>query len=62
MRMPLWAALPVPTMMATGVASPSAQGQEITSTRDGHGQGEGEMLCHGKKPDNPALPRQLLLG
>ena len=30
--MPLCAAFPVPTMMATGVASPSAQGQEITST------------------------------
>ena len=32
MRMPFSAALPVPTMMATGVARPSAQGQEITST------------------------------
>ena len=32
MRMPYSAAFPVPTMMATGVASPSAQGQEMTST------------------------------
>ena len=32
MRMPFSAPLPVPTMMATGVASPSAQGQEMTST------------------------------
>ena len=32
MRMPCWAACPVPTMMATGVARPKAQGQEITST------------------------------
>ena len=31
-RMPYSAALPVPTMMATGVARPRAQGQEITST------------------------------
>ena len=30
--MPLSAALPVATVMATGVASPSAQGQEITNT------------------------------
>ena len=30
--MPISAAFPVPTMMATGVASPSAHGQEITST------------------------------
>ena len=30
--MPFSAPLPVPTMMATGVASPRAQGQEITST------------------------------
>ena len=30
--MPCWAACPVPTMMATGVARPKAQGQEITST------------------------------
>ena len=30
--MPISAALPVPTMMATGVARPKAQGQEITST------------------------------
>ena len=29
---PILAPRPVPTMMATGVASPSAQGQEITST------------------------------
>ena len=32
MRMPWRAATPVPTMMAVGVASPSAQGQAITST------------------------------
>ena len=32
MRMPYSAAFPVPTMIATGVASPSAQGQEMTST------------------------------
>ena len=32
MSMPNSAALPVPTMMATGVARPSAQGQEMTST------------------------------
>ena len=32
MRTPFSAALPVPTMMATGVARPRAQGQEITST------------------------------
>ena len=31
-KMPISAALPVPTMMATGVARPKAQGQEITST------------------------------
>ncbi len=31
-RMPFSAAFPVPTVIATGVASPSAQGQEITST------------------------------
>ena len=30
--MPYSAAFPVPTMMATGVARPSAQGQEITRT------------------------------
>lgn len=30
--MPCSAPLPVPTIMATGVASPNAQGQEITST------------------------------
>ena len=31
-RMPFSAPFPVPTMIATGVASPSAHGQEITST------------------------------
>ena len=31
-KMPCCAATPVPAMMATGVASPSAQGQAITST------------------------------
>ena len=31
-RMPCFAATPVPAMMAAGVASPSAQGQAITST------------------------------
>ena len=31
-RMPFSAPLPVPTMMATGVARPSAHGQEMTST------------------------------
>ena len=31
-RIPWLAPTPVPTMMATGVASPSAQGQEMTST------------------------------
>ena len=30
--MPFSAPLPVPTMMAVGVARPRAQGQEITST------------------------------
>ena len=30
--MPISAALPVPTIMATGVANPKAQGQEITNT------------------------------
>ena len=35
-RMPLLAPRPVPTMMAVGVASPSAQGHDITST---------EMAC-----------------
>ena len=30
--MPFSAPLPVPAMMATGVARPRAQGQEITST------------------------------
>ena len=37
-RMPFSAPLPVPTMMAVGVASPSAQGQEITSTAIADGQ------------------------
>ena len=32
MRMPYSAAFPVPTMIATGVARPRAQGQEMTST------------------------------
>ena len=32
MRMPCSAPFPVPTMMATGVARPRAQGQEMTST------------------------------
>ena len=31
-RMPFLAPLPLPTMMATGVASPSAHGQLMTST------------------------------
>ena len=31
-RIPCLAALPVPTMIASGVASPRAQGQDITST------------------------------
>ena len=31
-RMPFSAPLPVPTMMATGVARPRAQGQEMTRT------------------------------
>ena len=31
-RMPFFAPTPFPTMIATGVASPSAQGQEMTST------------------------------
>ena len=31
-RMPWRAPMPLPTMIATGVASPSAQGQEMTST------------------------------
>ena len=30
--MPFFAPMPLPTMIATGVANPSAQGQEITST------------------------------
>ena len=32
-RMPFFAPMPIPTVIATGVASPSAQGQEITSTQ-----------------------------
>ena len=31
-KIPFSAALPVPTIIATGVAKPKAQGQEITST------------------------------
>ena len=31
-RMPCLAPTPLPTIMATGVASPRAQGQEMTST------------------------------
>ena len=31
-RMPFLAPMPLPTMMATGVARPSAQGQLMTST------------------------------
>ncbi|VVB99371.1 Uncharacterised protein [uncultured archaeon] len=31
-RMPFCAPMPVPTMIAVGVASPNAQGQAITST------------------------------
>ena len=31
-RMPFFAPSPLPTIMATGVASPSAQGQLMTST------------------------------
>ena len=31
-KIPFSAALPVPTMIATGVAKPKAQGQEITNT------------------------------
>ena len=31
-KIPFFAPMPLPTMMATGVASPRAQGQEITST------------------------------
>ena len=31
-RMPFFAPIPLPTMMATGVARPSAQGQLMTST------------------------------
>ena len=30
--MPFFAPMPLPTMMATGVARPSAQGQEMTRT------------------------------
>ena len=32
MRMPFWAATPVPTMTAVGVAKPSEQGQAMHST------------------------------
>ena len=32
MRMPFWAATPVPTMTAVGVARPSEQGQAMQST------------------------------
>lgn len=32
MRMPFWAATPVPTMTAVGVAKPSEQGQAMQST------------------------------
>ena len=32
MRIPFSAPLPVPTIMAVGVASPKAQGQEMTRT------------------------------
>ena len=31
-KMPIWAPRPVPTMIAVGVASPSAQGQAMIST------------------------------
>ena len=31
-KIPFSAALPVPTIIATGVANPNAQGQEITNT------------------------------
>ncbi len=43
MRIPFSAPLPVPTMMAVGVARPRAQGQAMTSTATKFEQGEDGM-------------------
>ena len=43
-RIPYSAPLPVPTMIAVGVARPNAQGQEITRTANTNRKGKGEGL------------------
>ena len=56
MRMPYSAALPVPTMMAVGVARPRAQGQAMISTAMAVLDGEGE--APGARGRGPASPRR----
>jgi hypothetical protein len=52
-RMPCFAATPVPAMMAAGVASPSAQGQAITSTATAR-----ISAVSGRRRPQPAQQRQ----
>ena len=49
--MPCSAPLPVPTIMATGVASPNAQGQEITSTEMAQDRANSKGLSQ-QQPNN----------
>ena len=61
-RMPYSAALPVPTMMAVGVARPSAQGQAMTSTRHRRQiakvrvTADGQPADEGQQPPSPTRP------
>ena len=48
-RMPAWAPFPVPTMIDSGVARPSAQGQAMISTDDRGHQGQGERRAPARR-------------
>lgn len=51
MRIPFSAPLPVPTMMATGVARPRAHGREDDQDGDGRREGEFGVDAHDEVPD-----------
>ena len=48
-RMPAWAPLPVPTMIDSGVARPSAHGQAMISTATADDQGERAAPAAGRR-------------
>ena len=61
-NMPLRAAMPLPAMMATGVAKPKAQGQEITSTEIACSKAISVMTPLHSQPINVPMESTIIAG